>query len=250
MMRLPNPRILSLIFVACLSWQQPLYAVADLDLDDSSVKTAQPIQKTAPKIQLSPQKVDSEPESAPELIDPSDTQPKDAASQSKEYSYSFTLPLPAGNVLPLIPDGEKFTPPEQVPVQLPPVVPVVKKSLSWRNHALLMFSTKPDKSVIFKSFAHANSDFITALVNQSTELNYQITTDYIAAGHFLIEVPEQVSETGKPISFVIAFRMKDENNTEMGLKVLSPVSKYSLNLAQNFLSKIENRMQTSTQNTF
>lgn len=244
MMKQPGPRILSLIFVATAFAQQPLYAVADLDPGDTPVKTDPPIQK----IQPLPQKFISEPE--PETIDPSDTQPKDAASQSKEYSYSFTLPLPAGNVLPLIPDGNKFKPPEQEPVQLPPVVPIVKKSLSWRNHALLMFTTKPDKSVIFKSFPRGNSDFITALVNQSSDSNYQITTDYIAAGHILIEVPEQVSETKKPISFVIAFRIKDDNNTEMGLKVLSPVSKYSLNLAQNFLAKVENRMQTSTQNTF
>ncbi len=245
MMKQLDPRILSLIFVACACWQQPLYAVADLDSSDVQTKTAPPPQKQNQPIPPS-QKVDPE----PEFIDPSDTQPKDAASQSKEYSYSFTLPLPAGNVLPLIPDGEKFTPPEQIPVQLPPVVPIVKRSLSWRNHALLMFSSKPDRSVIFKSYFRGSSDFITALVNQSADLNYQITTDYLAAGHILIEVPEQVSETRKPITFVIAFRMKDDNNTEMGLKVLPPVSKYSLNLAQNFLSKVENRMQTSTQNTF
>lgn len=245
MMKQLNPRILSLIFVAQVGWQLPLYAVADLDTSDVQTKTAPPLQKQGQPIPPS-QKVDPE----PEFIDPSDTQPKDAASQSKEYSYSFTLPLPAGNVLPLIPDGEKFTPPEQIPVQLPPVVPIVKRSLSWRNHALLMFSSKPDRSVIFKSYLRGSSDFITALVNQSADLNYQITTDYLAAGHILIEVPEQVSETKKPISFVIAFRMKDDNNTEMGLKVLPPVSKYSLNLAQNFLSKVENRMQTSTQNTF
>lgn len=248
MMKQLDPRILSLIFVATAFGAQPLYAVADLDPGETPLQSAPPIQKPVLRIEPQSQKSLSEPE--PESIDPSDTQPKDASSPSKEYSYSFTLPLPAGNVLPLIPDGEKFTPPQQESVQLPPVVPIVKKSLSWRNSAILMFTTRPDKSVMFKTFPRGNSDFITALVNQCSELNYQITTDYIAAGHILIEVPEQLSETRKTISFVLAFRMKDDNCTEMGLKVLSPVSKYSLNLAQNFLSKVENRMQTSTQNTF
>jgi len=247
MMKHPGPRILSLIFVSCAISQQPLHAVADLDLGDDTVKPAPPIQKIVqPQSLFQPQKTVPEPGS----IDPSDTQPQDAASQSKEYFYSFTLPLPAGNVLPIIPDGEKFTPPEQVPVRLPAVVPIIKKSLSWRNSALLLFVSTPDKSVIFKTFPRGNSDLVSALVNQSADLNYQITTDYLAAGHILIEVPEQISETKKPISFVIAFRMKDENNSELGLKVLPPVSKYSLNLAQNFLSKVENRIQTSNQNTF
>lgn len=243
MMKHPVSRILCLTFAAAVFGPQPLHAVADLDLGDESVKTAPSIQKSIP---TQSKKIDLE----PDFIDPSDTQPKDASSASKEYFYSFTLPLPAGNVLPVIPDGEKFTPPEQNPISLPPVVPIVKKSLSWRNHAILMFTTTPDRSVMFKSFSRGGSDLVTAIVNQGTDLNYQITTDYIAAGHLLIEVPEQISENKKPISFVIAFRMKDDNNSELGLKVLSPVSKYSLNLAQNFLAKVESRIQSSTQNTF
>lgn len=243
MMKHPVSRILCLTFAATVFAQQPLHAVADLDPGDVSVKTAPPVQKSTPA-----QSKKTDPE--PDFIDPSDTQPKDASPASKEYFYSFTLPLPAGNVLPVIPDGEKLTPPDQNPISLPPVVPIVKKSLSWRNHAILMFTTTPDKSVMFKSFGRGASDLITAIVNQSNDLNYQITTDYIAAGHILIEVPEQITENKKPISFVIAFRMKDDNNSELGLKVLSPVSKYSLNLAQNFLAKVESRIQSSTQNTF
>ncbi len=241
MMKHPVSIILCLTFAATVFGQQPLHAVADLDLGDESVKTAPPIQKIK----------QSTPVSSPDFPeDPSDTQPKDASAASKEYFYSFTLPLPAGNVLPVIPDGEKITPPDQIPINLPPVVPIIKKSLSWRNHALLMFTSTPDRSVMFKSFGRGASDLITAIVNQGADLNYQITTDYIAAGHLLIEVPEQISENKKPISFVIAFRMKDDNNSELGLKVLYPVSKYSLNLAQNFLAKVESRIQSSTQNTF
>lgn len=218
----------------------PLYAVADLDLEEKSITPV-----PAPEIK----KRDTSPKPAPKIAPAPDSGDNPEAS-SKEYTYSFTLPLPAGNVLPVIPEGEVLLPAEQTPTSLPAVVPIVKKPLSWRNHALLLFSSSPDKSIMFKSYPGGTSDLITALINQSSELNYQACTDYISAGHMLIEVPEQVSESKKQISYVLCFRIKDDSNCELALKVLPPVSKYSLNLAQNFLSKVENRLMNSKENTF
>lgn len=223
----------------------PLYAVADLDLEENEKGTLAPAPANNSSVKSPPacKTVSDEKSKA-------NANSNYAESESKEYFYSFSLPLPAGNLLPVIPDGEKIIPPEQTPISLPSVVPIVKKSLSWRNHALLMFSSAPDKSMMIRSFPKNSSDLITALINQSSEANYQICTEYISAGHMLIEVPEQISESKKQISFVVSFRMKDDSNCELGLKVLPPVSKYSLNLAQNFLAKVEQRLKYSPENTF
>lgn len=225
--------VLMLLFVSIRV--PPLYAVADLDVEEEAKEKNSSTPASAPGDKSNASSLES-----------SETQ----ETKSKEYSYSFTLPLPAGNVLPVIPDRENILPGEQNSVSLPPVVPIVKKPLSWRNHALHLFTSTGEKSVIFKSFPGGTSDLITALINQSAELNYQTCTDFISAGHMLIEVPEKTSETKKQISYVLCFRIKDDSNCELALKVLPPVSKYSLNLAQNFLSKVERKIMDSKQNTF